>query len=57
MQKQITPASLKSLDSNGYGAHAIKSMAAGLPRFAAMPLLQDLVNGNIEDIYRNLNNV
>ena len=54
MQKQITTVSLKSLQSNGYGAYVMKSMAAGIPFFGGMPSLQDLINGNIEHVFKNL---
>jgi len=56
MQTQITVASLKSLSSNGYGAYVAKSMASGIPHFGEMPPLQDLVNENITDIYKKLDN-
>ncbi len=54
MQKQITVASLKSLDSNGYGAFLTKSMTTGEPHFGDTASLQDGVNTNISDIYKNL---
>jgi cyclase len=54
MQKQITVASLKSLDSNGYGAFLTKSMASGEPHFGEPAPLQDGVNTNISDVYKNL---
>ena len=54
MQKQITVASLKSLNSNGYGAFLTKSMAAGEPHFGEPAPLQDGVNSNISDVYKNL---
>jgi glyoxylase-like metal-dependent hydrolase (beta-lactamase superfamily II) len=57
MQKQITVASLKSLDSNGYGAYLIKSMAAGQPHFGPPEPLEDGVSSNISDIYKNLDKV
>ena len=54
MQKQITVPSLKSLDSNGYGAYVSKSMASGIPHFGEMPPLQTLINDNIKSVYENL---
>lgn len=54
MQKEIRVASLKSIASNDYGAYLTRSMASGLPHFGAMQPLQDSVNGNIRDIYQNL---
>jgi cyclase len=54
MQKQITVASLKSLDSNGYGAFLTKGMASGEPHFGDAPPLQNGVNANISDIYKTL---
>jgi len=57
MQKQITVATLKSLDSNGYGAYLTKSMAAGIPHFGDFAPMQDLVNSNIRDVYKNLDKV
>jgi cyclase len=57
MQKQITVASLKSLDSNGYGAFLTKSMAAGIPHFGDSESLQSGVNSNISDVYKNLERV
>ena len=57
MQKQITVASLKSLDSNSYGAFLTKSMAAGQPHFGDPEPLQSGVNSNISDVYRNIDRV
>jgi glyoxylase-like metal-dependent hydrolase (beta-lactamase superfamily II) len=57
MQQQIRVASLKSLDSNGYAAYLIKSMSVGLPHFKFPPPLEDGVNANIRDIYKNLDKV
>jgi cyclase len=54
MQKQITVASLKSLDSNGYGTFLTKSIASGEPHFGDPAPLQDGVNVNISEVYKNL---
>jgi glyoxylase-like metal-dependent hydrolase (beta-lactamase superfamily II) len=56
MQKRITVHSLRSLDSNGYAAFLTRIQSEGHPRFSAAddsPLQQD-INGNIRDIYKNL---
>ena len=57
MQKQITVASLKSLASNGYGTYLAAAMAAGEPHFGPHAPLQDSVNTNIGEIYKNLDRV
>jgi cyclase len=57
MQSQITVASLKSLDSNGYGTFLTKSIASGEPHFGEPAPLQNGVNTNISDIYKNLDRV
>src|SRR5258708_31046720 len=54
MQKRFTVASLRSLQSNGYEAFLARTNAAGHPHFGALPRLQDGVNTNISDIYKNL---
>ena len=54
MQKRFTVASLGSLRANGYGEYLTKSMAAGQPHFGEARPLQDGVNRNIGDIYKNL---
>jgi glyoxylase-like metal-dependent hydrolase (beta-lactamase superfamily II) len=56
MQKRFTVGSLRSLQSNGYAEFLARIQAEGHPRFSAAddtPLQQD-VNGNIRDIYKNL---
>jgi glyoxylase-like metal-dependent hydrolase (beta-lactamase superfamily II) len=57
MQKQITVTSLKSLDSNGYGAFLMKSIASGEPHFGEPAPLQEGVNTNIAEVYKNLDRV
>ncbi len=57
MQKRITVASLRSLQSNGYEAFLASTSAAGHPHFGAIPPMQGDVNANISDIYKNLDRV
>ena len=57
MQARMTVASLKSLQSNGYQAFLEREQAAGNPHFGKMPPLQIGVNGNISDVYKNLDRV
>ena len=54
MQARITVASLKSMQSNGYEGFLNGSLAAGNPHFGPMPPLQNAVNANIGDVYKNL---
>jgi hypothetical protein len=56
MQKRFTVHSLRSLQSNGYAEFLTRIQSAGHPRFSEAddsPLQQD-VNGNIRDIFKNL---
>lgn len=57
MQKRITVASLRSIQSNGYEAFLTRTLAASHPHFGAMPPLQDAVNVNIGEVYANLDRV
>ena len=59
MQKRFTVASLRSLQSNGYEAFLTRVQAGGHPRFsdADNSPLQNDVNGNIRDIFKNLDRV
>ncbi len=57
MQKRITVASLKSLQSNGYEAFLIRINSESNPHFGKQPPLQDAVNVNIGEIYANLDRV
>jgi cyclase len=54
LQKTIPVASLKSLRSNGYGDLLIRNYERFNPHFGNMPPLQDGVNTNILEIYKNL---
>jgi glyoxylase-like metal-dependent hydrolase (beta-lactamase superfamily II) len=56
MQKRFTVRSLRSLQSNGYAEFLARVQSEGHPRFSAAddsPLQQD-IDGNIRDIYKNL---
>jgi hypothetical protein len=57
LQKRITVASLKSLQSNGYAEYIIRNTNQLTPHFRPLPPLQTEVNANIEDIYKNLDRV
>jgi cyclase len=59
MQERFTVASLRSLQSNQYAEFLARIQAGGHPRFgdADTPPLQDDVNGNIRDIFKNLDRV
>lgn len=54
LQKRLTVASLKSMQSNGYQAFLEKTRAAENMHFGPMSPLQNDVNGNIRDIFKNL---
>jgi cyclase len=54
MQKRITVASLKSLQSNGYEAYLARMSDLSHAHFAKVPPLQHDINANIGDIYTNL---
>jgi cyclase len=56
MEKRFTVASLRSMQSNGYEAFLTRIQAEGHPHFAGadVPPLQQDVNGNIRDIFKNL---
>jgi glyoxylase-like metal-dependent hydrolase (beta-lactamase superfamily II) len=59
MQKRFTVSSLRSLQSNGYEAFLTRIQAEGHPHFSDTdnsPLQND-VNGNIRDIFKNLDHV
>jgi glyoxylase-like metal-dependent hydrolase (beta-lactamase superfamily II) len=57
MQKRFTVASLKSLQSNGYAEYIVRNTNQLTPHFGELPPLQDSVNENISDIYKNLDRV
>jgi len=54
MQKRITVASLKSLQSNGYADYITRNMEQSIAHFGPMDSLQSNVNGNIGDVLKNL---
>jgi cyclase len=54
LQKTITVASLKSLQSNGYGELLVHNNERFNPHFGKLPPLQDGVNTNILEIYNNV---
>ena len=45
------------MQSNGYQAFLERTLAASHPHFGKMPLLQNDVNANISDVYKNLDRV
>lgn len=57
MKKRITVASLKSLQANHYGQLLERSLEATNPHYGPMPPLQNGVDGNIADVYTNLDRV
>jgi len=57
LQKRITVASLKSLQSNGYGEYVTRNISQLIPHFGELPPLQTGVNTNIGEIYSNLDRV
>lgn len=54
LQQRLTVASLKSLQSNGYEAFLTRTITASNEHFGPMPPLQDGVNENINDVYKNI---
>jgi cyclase len=54
LQARLAVASLKSMQSNGYQAFLERTLAASHPHFGPMPPLQNDVNANISDVYKNL---
>ena len=57
LQKRITGASLKSLQSNGNADYLQHNLARFEPNFGKPAPLQNGVNVNIADIYTNLDRV
>jgi glyoxylase-like metal-dependent hydrolase (beta-lactamase superfamily II) len=57
LQKRITVASLKSLQSNGYGEYIQHNNFRFTPSFGKLGPLQPGVNTNINEIYANLDRV
>jgi len=54
MQQRFTVASLKSLQSNGYKDYLARMSALSNSPYSKLPPLQNDVNANIADVYRNL---
>ncbi len=54
LKKRIRVASLKSFQANGYGEIVARVLAESTPHYGPMPPLQDDVNENIADVYKNL---
>ena len=54
MQKRITVASLKSMHSNAYEDFLNRTLAATNPHYGPMPPLQEGLNENIADVFKNL---
>jgi hypothetical protein len=54
MQQRITVASLKSLHSNGYAGYLARMSEQSHSHFEKLPPLQNDINVNIGEIYRNL---
>jgi hypothetical protein len=54
LQKTITVASLKSMQSNGYSKYVLDNQAVAFPTFGPAEPLQTGVNVNIGEIYKNL---
>ena len=57
MQKRITIASLRSMRSNGYEAFLRRTIAASHEGLGEAPPLQDGINVNISEIFKNLDRV
>jgi glyoxylase-like metal-dependent hydrolase (beta-lactamase superfamily II) len=54
LQKRMTIASLKSMQANRYGEILTRVLEASNPHYGPMPPLQNGVNANIADVFRNL---
>ena len=57
LQAELTVPSLRSMHSNGYQDFLERTLAASHPHFGPMPPLQNDVNTNISDVYKNLDKV
>ncbi|MGA3210998.1 MAG: MBL fold metallo-hydrolase [Terriglobales bacterium] len=57
LQKTVTAASLKSLQSNGYGKYVADNENKFFPNFGPFPGLQPDINENIAEVYANLDRV
>jgi hypothetical protein len=57
LQRTITVASLNSMQSNGYAKFLVDVQRVSEPNFGPPAPLQNGVNANIADIYKNLDRV
>ncbi|MBV9611021.1 MAG: MBL fold metallo-hydrolase [Acidobacteriaceae bacterium] len=57
LQKTITVASLKSMQSNGYAEYVARNLYRFEPNFGPAAPLQNGINANIVDVYNNLHRV
>jgi len=57
IQARLTVSSLKSMQSNGYQAFLERTLSASHPHFGPVPPLQDDVDANVSDVYKNLDRV
>jgi glyoxylase-like metal-dependent hydrolase (beta-lactamase superfamily II) len=57
LQRAITVASLKSMQSNGYGAYVSDNQYKYSPNFGPATPMQDGVNKNIIEVYSNLEKI
>lgn len=57
LQKEITVNSLASMRSNGYAEYLAANHSRFLSELEAAPLLANPVQGNVADVYRNLDRV
>ena len=57
LQRTITVASLKSMQSNGYGAYVSDNQYKYSPNFGPATPMQDGVNKNIVEVYSNLEKI
>jgi cyclase len=54
LQKSITPASLKTLQANGYGSFVVDSMDKYSVYLGSRTALEDRLAGNVDAVYKNL---
>jgi hypothetical protein len=57
LQKTITPASLKTLQADGYGDYVANNLAKFTVYLGQRTPLEDRLAGNIEAIFNNLERV
>jgi cyclase len=54
LQKRMTVAALRSMQADGYGEILARVLEESTPHYGPMPPLQNEVDANIADVYRNL---